>query len=106
MGCVFVFAVVTFRVSHVNEVRSGIKESMTKNYSLTGKTGSRAIVSQVTYDAASHTAYLQINGLLPDQYTLTVSQDIKSAAGLTLAAPWTSTFTAVTDFSAYVSLNF
>src|SRR5262249_39713300 len=72
------------------------------NYVLTGAAGTRAVIRQVTYDAASHTALLQVENLPADRYTLDVSAAVKSVQGLALKAPYETTFTAVSDFSAFV----
>src|SRR5262249_55807289 len=76
------------------------------NYVLAGSGGNRIVIRQITYDTASHTALLEVGGLPPDSSTLTVSSAIKSAVGLALKAPSTTTFTAVSDFSPFVRIDF
>ena len=55
------------------------------NYTLVGADGTAATVDAVTYDSASDTALLQVEGLRPEQYTLTIL-GLRSRAQA--AIPW------------------
>src|SRR5262245_48309501 len=75
------------------------------NYALTAGTQA-ATVRGVDYDSATHTVLLHVEGLTPADYTLTVRQAIQGTNGFDLAAPYQVTFTAVSDFSPYVDIQF
>src|SRR5262249_10179816 len=76
------------------------------NYTLVGADHQAAEVDAVTYDPASHTALLQVSGLTPEQYTLTILSSIQGVNGYTLAAPFAVSFSAVDDVSNYASVRF
>src|SRR5262249_9473117 len=72
------------------------------NYVLIGLSGVRTVVRQVTYDAAARTALLQVAALLPGTYTLTVNNTLKNAIGVPMRSAYSTSFTALSDFSALV----
>ncbi|MDH5639643.1 MAG: putative Ig domain-containing protein, partial [Nitrospira sp.] len=76
------------------------------NYVLTGQTGGAVAIHAVQYDAATRTARLDVDALQTDTYTLTVSTEVLSRQGLGLLTPHVVTFTAVSDVSDQVQLDF
>ncbi|MCA9186965.1 MAG: tandem-95 repeat protein, partial [Planctomycetales bacterium] len=75
------------------------------NYALVGEnTGTHAIRS-VQYDARTRTVLLQFDGMLADQYALTV-RDVRSVFGLSLTADYTTSFLGISDLSALVDVSF
>ena len=78
---------------------AGLAQSVlnTANYTVTGGvTGARPVQS-VTYDEEGRTVLLTFQALLPDAYTLTVEDTVASVFGRTLAADYTTSFSAVSD---------
>ncbi|MAE63850.1 MAG: hypothetical protein CMJ18_06215, partial [Phycisphaeraceae bacterium] len=75
------------------------------HYTLTGD-GGTAAVRNVLYDADSRTVTLLFDALVPGAYTLEVLDTVTSDRGVALAAPFTSDFTAVSDFSLFVAFEF
>ncbi len=75
------------------------------NYTLVGADGQAATIVGVAYDSTTHTALLQVQGLTPQSYTLTVLPTIEGTDGFTLAGTYTTTFTAVNDVSNYAQLR-
>jgi hypothetical protein len=76
------------------------------NYLLAGQTTGTVAIKAVQYDAVTRTARLDVDALQSDSYTLTVYTSLKSKAGLSLLSPFTASFTAVSDFSDKVQLDF
>ncbi|NNU43756.1 putative Ig domain-containing protein [Ramlibacter montanisoli] len=75
------------------------------NYRLTSD-GTPLLVRSVFYDAVTRTATLRFDELQPGNIELTVSALVRSRQGLALAEDFVSGFTAVSDFSALVRLDF
>ena len=76
------------------------------NYTLVGQSAGAATIETVHYNPATRTALLVISGLVADSYTLTVSNRVQSANGLSLLVPYVTHFTTVSDLSPYVALTF
>ena len=79
------------------------------NYTLTalGRNASRVLTPQsVRWDAASKTAYLNIQNLPAGQYELNISATLRSENQTRLQQGYRSTFTAVLDMSNQVRLEF
>jgi hypothetical protein len=76
------------------------------NYSLTRADGSAVTIQAVAYDQASRTAVLTFDAINAGDYTLHVSTNVLSSDGLGLALAYTTQFTAVTDISSLISLQF
>ena len=66
----------------------------TANYTLTDLTRNQVVnIGAAIYDNTTHTAQIFFESLSPnDQFQLTVNSAIESSLGLTLAAPYSSTF--------------
>ncbi len=77
-----------------------------QNYRLSDAGGNAVEISSIGYDAATRTATLRFASPDAGVYTLEVDQRIRSTAGLALAAPFSASFTAVSDFSSLVELQF
>nr|WP_013334799.1 CARDB domain-containing protein [Gloeothece verrucosa]ADN18050.1 YD repeat protein [Gloeothece verrucosa PCC 7822] len=76
------------------------------NFSLIDDANHSINPHSVRYDAATRTAFLSYNALNPDQYTLKVDNNLKSAAGVAMKDDYTVAFTAISDFSPFVDLQF
>ncbi|ULU23434.1 tandem-95 repeat protein [Dyella terrae] len=78
------------------------------NYVLqSSDTGAQAISpTSVRWDAATHTAYLDVSGLPAGHYQLTVSGNLRSAAQLRIGQDSITSFTALLDMSSAVKLQF
>ncbi|MEM9272984.1 MAG: CARDB domain-containing protein, partial [Cyanobacteria bacterium P01_F01_bin.143] len=77
------------------------------NYSLTSNSsGNNLIPLSITYDATSNTATLNFNALETDQYTFSVTSNLTNIEGLELPEAYQIDFSAVSDFSAFVDLEF
>ncbi len=76
------------------------------NFRLVGAGTGAQVVQSVQYDAEHRTALLTFGQLLPDTYTLTIDGDVSSVFGQALAGDYSSTFTAVSDLSAYLDVQF
>src|SRR5262249_31160173 len=76
------------------------------NYALTGADGQSVAVTGIDYNAASHTAILHVQGLVPEGYTLTVERAIKGASGYPLTGTYRVSWSAVSDFTAYADIQF
>jgi hypothetical protein len=69
--------------------------------------GAQAISpTSVRWDAATHTAYLDVSGLPAGHYQLTVSGNLRSAMQLRIGQDSISSFTALLDISNAVQLHF
>ena len=75
------------------------------NYSLVGDTVGELSIRSVKYSARARTALIVADGMLADNYTLTVS-DVRSAFGLSMAGNYTSRFLGISDLSALVDVGF
>ncbi|MBI3350329.1 MAG: putative Ig domain-containing protein, partial [Burkholderiales bacterium] len=76
------------------------------NYSLVDATGKAVAISSLAYDAVSRTVTLRFESPDGGNYTLTIAKRIRSAVGLEMAAPYTVAFTAVSDFSTLLDIQF
>lgn len=76
------------------------------NYAITGSAGTSVGIASISYDPATRTAILSFQTPEPDQFTIHVSQQIESAESLPLETDFTSHFTAISDFSSIVRLEF
>ncbi|MCH5373133.1 MAG: hypothetical protein JJ992_04105, partial [Planctomycetes bacterium] len=75
------------------------------NYLLTVNSEQVAI-SRLNYDAGSRTALLHIQGLEPGEVTLTIGEAILGQGGFALGSPYQVGFTAVSEFSTFVDIQF
>jgi hypothetical protein len=75
-------------------------------YRLTGTTSGAVAIRAVSYDSASRTAGLTVDALLPDTYQLQVLKTVESQRGVAMAEDYSSSFVAVSDFSALVRFEF
>ena len=76
------------------------------NYTLSGDRLGNIGIQSVTYDASAQVAIVKFNSLLPDNYHLQVSSQVKSTDGLNLATPYQENFTVFGDFASIVDLKF
>ncbi|NIM47875.1 MAG: APHP domain-containing protein, partial [Gemmatimonadales bacterium] len=76
------------------------------NYTLGGDVTGAQPVQSVVYDKDGRTALLTFQGLLPDSFTLTVEDTVASVFGLTLVEDYTTRFSAISDLSAYIDIDF
>ncbi len=76
------------------------------NYLLVGETHGPIVIRAVNWDAAKCTVWLATDWLEPDRYQLEVGRTIQSAAGISLAEPYPTSFTAVSDYSAALDIEF
>jgi hypothetical protein len=77
-----------------------------RNFVLTGKTGGTFTPQSVRYDAATHSATLDFGTLAADNYELDVLATVESTSRLALAEGYEVDFTAVSDFSPFVDIDF
>ena len=78
----------------------------TDNYVLTTESGVAITILDVSYDTATRTATLTVDGLETDVYTLAIAETVTSLSGLSLGHEVASTFHVLTDFSAVVDIQF
>ncbi len=83
-----------------------VEDINTDNFRLVGANSAVIAPTSVRYEAASLTAYLEFEAIAADDYQLQVSDAIHSEAGLALESVYTVDFTAISDFSPYVDLQF
>jgi hypothetical protein len=76
------------------------------NYQLTREDGTAVTIQSAAYDQTSRTAVLTFDAIDAGDYQLQVSTNVQSTDGLGLAEMYTTHFTAVTDISALVALQF
>ncbi|MCB1942331.1 MAG: putative Ig domain-containing protein, partial [Candidatus Accumulibacter sp.] len=76
------------------------------NYRLLGDSAGTVSIRAIAYDQASRTAVLSFAPLLADHYQLQVLTRLRGSSGLALAAPYSSGFTAISDLSAVLGLDF
>ena len=79
------------------------------NYRLVGlgvNQGQQRVVKGVHWDAASHSAVLDISDLSAGQWQLELSSGLHSEQGLAIKNVYTTSFTAVADMSQQLSLRF
>jgi large repetitive protein len=76
------------------------------HYVLAGLATGPVVIQQVFYVAQTHTAFLIPPSLQPDEYTLTVSRSMISVHGVEMQSDYAATFTAVSDFSEYLDIEF
>ena len=76
------------------------------NYTLTGQASGAVAFRSVLYVPETFTVFLTPDPLAPDDYELTLSENISSIQGLTLAESYTTTFTAITNLSDFVDIEF
>ena len=76
------------------------------NYTLSGDRLGNIGIQSVTYDASAQVAIVKFNSLLPDNYHLKVSNQVKSVDGLNLVASYQESFTVFGDFASVVDLKF
>jgi hypothetical protein len=62
--------------------------------------------SSVEYNPTTHTATLHFNGFEASEYQLIIDDNLQNPDGITLKAPYQVDFTAVSDFSELVDLEF
>ncbi len=76
------------------------------NYVITSDTAGNPIIRSVVFDPDNRTALLTVEGFVPGDYQLTVSETLESANGVAMASPFITQFTAASDFSAFVDITF
>ena len=76
------------------------------NFVLTGDSSGAVAIQSVVYDTATRTAVLSFDALLSDHYELRVLSSVKSAIGVPLAQEYDSEFTATSDLSSVINLQF
>ena len=76
------------------------------NYVLQGDSAGLVPIQSVVYDAASRTAVLSFAALTADHYELRVLTGLLSGIGVPLAQEYDSGFTAITDLSSVINLQF
>ncbi len=74
------------------------------NYTLIGANGQAATIVGVNYDSATNTALLDVEGLTPQAYTLTILDNIEATDDDGLLGPFAVTWSAVDDISDYASI--
>ena len=86
-----------------NEINSVLNPD---NYTLNTDEGLILQPTAVNYDQTTRTARLTFANLIPEEYQLTVESDLTSVAGINLESDYIVDFTAVSDFSSLVDLEF
>jgi Bacterial Ig domain/Putative Ig domain/Bacterial Ig-like domain len=76
------------------------------NYALNDSTGQAVPITSAQYDAAMRTVTLQFDPIAASTYSLTVFHSVTSTQGERLAQDDTTSFTAVSNISALVSVGF
>jgi len=76
------------------------------NYELIRSDGTPVPLDEAIYDADSNTVLLPLGMLEPDDYRFVVNQDVASLSGLPLRSDYQFQFTAVSDFTALVDVEF
>jgi hypothetical protein len=76
------------------------------NYQLLGEAAGSIPPRAVAYDAGARTVSLLFDSLGPDRYALQVAATVSSLAGLALAAPFSTSFVTLLDFSPFVDFEF
>ncbi|MGO8654683.1 Ig-like domain-containing protein, partial [Rhizobium ruizarguesonis] len=76
------------------------------NYALTKALGGAIAIKSAAYDVATRTVRLSIDPLDFGDYTLGVGEHVKSIQGSELGTPFESDFTAISDLSALLSIEF
>ncbi len=76
------------------------------NYLLVGQNTGAVPVNDVFYIDEANTAHLLAGYLDPDVYTLTVQSDVASVEQIRMEADYVTSFTGVSDFSAFVDIDF
>ena len=76
------------------------------NYQLQGDGAGNVVIRGVIYDQASRTAVLGFDPLFADHYQLTVLTGIRSDAGLALGEQYSTQFTAISDVTSVLNINF
>ena len=76
------------------------------NYLLVGDTAGEVSVGEIIYVEQANTVHLLTGQLAPDQYTLTVQSEVSSIEQLRMEQDFVTTFTTVSDFSAFVDIEF
>ncbi len=76
------------------------------NFVLQGDSSGTVPIRSVFYDVASRTAVLSFDALLSDHYELRVLSSAQSAIGVPLAQEYDSDFTATSDLSSVIKLQF
>jgi hypothetical protein len=87
-------------------VGTGVNSALDpKNYNLVGTNNGKIQILGITYDANSRIATLNIGAIKSDVYQLTLASNLQNIEGETLGEYQTK-FTALTDLSTSIDLNF
>ena len=76
------------------------------NYGLVGSSSGVVEIQNVTYDSRIQTAFLVTNSLPADTFEFTVSASAQSAEEISLAEPFTTSFTTASDLTSLVDIEF
>jgi len=76
------------------------------NYRLVGAGTGVHVIQHLVYDAATRTVLLNVGNLMPDAYTLTIDDRVKSVFGKHLVTDHVTTFEAISDLTAYIDIEF
>ena len=102
-GTVFVSFDQEMYVGEATEANSLLNPA---NYSLIGESSDILTPVEIRYDASSNTVFLDFNALDTDKYEFSIAPNLKNIEGLFLEEAYQIDFTAVSDFSAFVDLEF
>ncbi len=76
------------------------------NYRLVGEQSGLRTIQDLVYDAATRTVLLNTGNLMPDDYTLTIDDRVKSVFGKHLVTDFATSFQAISDLTAYIDIDF
>ena len=76
------------------------------NYILKGENGGNLTPVEIRYDSDNNTVFLSYNALATDNYQLLIESNLENTDGIALTEDYIVDFTAVSDFSPYVDLEF
>ena len=86
--------------SEINSIRNP------ENYILAGQTVGSVPIDDLFFISDTNTIHLLAGHLTPDVYTLTVRSNVESVEQIAMLEDYVTSFTAVSDFSAYTDIDF
>jgi len=78
----------------------------TANYAIVGETQGEVAIESVVYVPETHTVLLTVLGLQPDAYQFTIADSVSSLEGLSLDQTHVSHFSAISNLSAHLQVEF
>jgi len=76
------------------------------NYTIFGETTGEVAIQSATYVPETYSVFLIVSDLKPGDYQFSIADTITSLEGLPLSEAYVSSFTAISDFSPYVDIQF